>query len=155
MPKYKIRHPRKFSQHHVPRGEKIVQSLVDKGFYVAWMNVSASSIGAPHRRLRWFCIAFRDLKLPPLQRILQNDWDSEKSTRLVPYRSDVQKRKLRRRCELLGNSVVPQCIQAAWNHVADIVHHPIGSTRRHKNVMFLLTHRGLFSISYQQVFQET
>lgn len=129
-------------------GEEVVQSLVDRGFYVAWLNVSASSIGAPHIRLRWFCIAFRDLKMPTLTRLLDDDWNRERSVRLVPYLSVTQKMKYRRRCEILGNSVVPQCIQTAWNHVTNIVHRPVRNTKRHKDVVFLLTNRCLFQFPF-------
>ena len=129
-------------------GEMIVQSLANRGFYVTWLNVSASDIGAPHQRRRWFCVAFRDLKMEPIKTILKDPWDSENTTRLVPYQSDHQKKFLKRRCEVLGNSVVPQCIQVAWNRVNIIVTHPIGRTKSKKNVINLLTHRGLFQFPF-------
>lgn len=35
--------------------------LTEKGFDTQWHNVSASDIGAPHKRERWFCVAYRSL----------------------------------------------------------------------------------------------
>ncbi len=45
------------------RGEaflRVLEALAENGFAAEWTSVRASDVGAPHRRLRWFCLAFQD-----------------------------------------------------------------------------------------------
>ena len=37
---------------------RVVSALAENGFHARWTCVRASDIGAPHQRLRWFCIAY-------------------------------------------------------------------------------------------------
>jgi len=36
---------------------RVVSALAENGFHAKWTCVRASDVGAPHQRLRWFCIA--------------------------------------------------------------------------------------------------
>ena len=45
------------------RGEafyQILRALASYGFAAEWVCVRASDVGAPHNRLRWFCLAYAD-----------------------------------------------------------------------------------------------
>ena len=39
---------------------RTVSALAENGFSAEWVGVRAPDIGAPHRRLRWFCVAYTD-----------------------------------------------------------------------------------------------
>jgi len=45
------------------RGEaflRVLEALAENGFAAEWTSVRASDVGAPHGRLRWFCLAYAD-----------------------------------------------------------------------------------------------
>jgi DNA (cytosine-5)-methyltransferase 1 len=45
------------------RGEaflRVLEALAQNGFAAEWTSVRASDVGAPHGRLRWFCLAYAD-----------------------------------------------------------------------------------------------
>ena len=53
---------------HVSLGaETVLRELWDLGWTPAAGLFSASETGAPHQRLRWFCVAYRDNGMRPLQ----------------------------------------------------------------------------------------
>ncbi len=39
---------------------RVVSALAGNGFGAEWTSVRASDVGAPHGRLRWFCLAYAD-----------------------------------------------------------------------------------------------
>jgi DNA (cytosine-5)-methyltransferase 1 len=39
---------------------RVVSALAGNGFAAEWTSVRASDVGAPHGRLRWFCLAYAD-----------------------------------------------------------------------------------------------
>jgi DNA (cytosine-5)-methyltransferase 1 len=43
---------------------RVVSALAENGFDARWTSVRASDVGAPHGRLRWFCIADSRRELP-------------------------------------------------------------------------------------------
>ena len=96
-------------------------SLIDelgnkRAYELRWACVPASHVGAPHRRLRWFCLA----TLPDVEWEFRNlhykryDWSQEprrkedRQKHLCMYPSYAQ------RLGLLGNSVVPDCVRWAF-----------------------------------------
>lgn len=47
-------------QEAVERAASVVTgALADAGFHAAWLPLRASDVGAPHGRLRWFCLGWR------------------------------------------------------------------------------------------------
>jgi DNA (cytosine-5)-methyltransferase 1 len=39
--------------------DEVAEELAESGYHTRWLCVSASSLGAPHKRKRWFCLAIR------------------------------------------------------------------------------------------------
>ena len=99
--------------------DDIAQELTSRGFKMAWGNFSASDVGAPHIRKRWYCIAVRNMRLPPLDRI-ETNWSHEPVSRIVP-RSEASHLQIRTRAAMLGNAVVPACVQFAYLNLVDIL----------------------------------
>lgn len=40
---------------------RVMGELADRGWNAEWITISASDVGASHRRARWFCFAWRDV----------------------------------------------------------------------------------------------
>lgn len=95
----------------------VCETLVSSGFEVVrWTVVSASDVGAPHVRRRWFCLASKrgmQLRLNGLKPL--PDWVGEGVPR--PLRrgghTDAETAEL----ALLGNSLVPQAARVAVVHL--------------------------------------
>lgn len=91
---------------------KIVKSIRGLGYDMWWVVVPAYSVGAPQKRKRWFCLAVRQgvrgLSINQAD-FTRFSWASEPAVRMVPPTSDG-----RRRVRMLGNSVVPDCVRAAF-----------------------------------------
>lgn len=39
---------------------RVISALAENGFSAEWLCVPASDVGAPHKRLRWFCLGYSD-----------------------------------------------------------------------------------------------
>lgn len=39
---------------------RVISALAENGFSAEWVCVPASDVGAPHKRLRWFCLGYSD-----------------------------------------------------------------------------------------------
>jgi|694.fasta_scaffold01756_2 DNA (cytosine-5)-methyltransferase 1 len=39
---------------------RVVSALAENGFSAEWTHLPAAEVGAPHNRLRWFCLAYTD-----------------------------------------------------------------------------------------------
>lgn len=100
--------------------DEIAQELTSRGFTMAWGNFSASEVGAPHIRKRWYCIAVRGLKMPTLHRISTKVWLREPVRRIVP-RSATAHVQIRTRAAMLGNAVVPACVQFAYMNLVYVL----------------------------------
>lgn len=85
------------------------------GFETRNIVTRARDVGAPHKRTRWFLLGVRRGRtfesLPEIR--FDFDWASVNSPRVVPVPRD--SRKFEKRCAMLGNAVVPQCVCNAWN----------------------------------------
>ena len=89
---------------------------VKRGYELRWCLVSAESMGAPHVRSRWFCLAvrpgftwaFESSKYTPYP------WTQEVASSIVRTSPEVNED----RCGLLGNSVVPDAVRYAFLFLA-------------------------------------
>lgn len=93
---------------------KIVKSIRALGYSMYWVVMTAFHVGAPQKRARWFCLAIRsnvrDVRIRSSEPYARFSWRSEPSTRMVPAATP----EVRRRVRMLGNSVVPDCVRAAF-----------------------------------------
>jgi site-specific DNA-cytosine methylase len=94
------------------------QRLKKAGFHMSWMNMSAAECGAPHRRNRWWGVAYRSIAdlsglfaspQPKLQ------WPKEPEKRVVAKSSRSHTRGVRLQNSLLGNAIVPCCAYFAYH----------------------------------------
>jgi hypothetical protein len=94
--------------------ENIVKELKARNFNLSWGIFEAKMVGALHRRRRWVCLATRnDAQLPNIPaHSLSFNWN-KKVIPILPKNALYKSSLLR--CEMLGNSVVPQLIRYAWN----------------------------------------
>ena len=90
---------------------ELSKRLMRQGFRCVWGIFRASDVGALHERKRFFCLAYK----MPLDVLIPQDFlaSSEPCRRLVPRGTD----HALNRCEMLGNSVVPQQVKFAWNNL--------------------------------------
>lgn len=92
----------------------VLTDLSRIGFTARWGIFSASQLGAPHMRRRWFCLATRaeasQVRLRD-HKTKQHDWKHERVSRLVRRENASSALK---RCSVLGNSVVPQVVRYAF-----------------------------------------
>lgn len=103
----------------------VLTELVDKrGYEVRWTVVSAHSLGAPHKRARWFMLAIR----PEFNGRLPARTSARAAAEYRPYAWDatpepvrarvVQFPNDRHRKAMLGNSVVPDAVRSAFLYLA-------------------------------------
>lgn len=92
---------------------KIVRVVHKMGYAMYWVVMKAYNVGAPQKRARWFCLAVRHgvsgVKLRPSS-FTRFNWRAEPGVRMVPEAT----KDVRRRMRMLGNSVVPDCVRAAF-----------------------------------------
>lgn len=95
--------------------EEVVKSIQGVGYNMWWVVMPAYAVGAPQKRSRWFCLAARaDLTAKKRQVTVGEayarfDWSREKVARMTGVIPDNV-----RRMKMLGNSVVPDCVRAAF-----------------------------------------
>lgn len=104
--------------------KEIKKSLVHRGFVVRYTYIEALDVGALHKRKRWYCLAYKQdvthaerkkLMIPDAKNASPWNVEYSKHQRVVGFKTKKERDSLRARCGLLGNSVVPQCVRAAWN----------------------------------------
>jgi len=118
-------------------GTDVVGSLAQIGYSCEWTIVRASDFGAPHRRARWFCVAYTDsafvkrggmsIRTQQEQPNINGDsrgqslWSYSNLPKPticgmddgIPRKLDSSTNKIRKeRLKALGNAIVPQC--AEW-----------------------------------------
>lgn len=116
--------------------KEVVDECTKRGFNIQWKVFTASEMGAPHVRARWFCLAVKpgfDLSTLDLQSKVQNHWLQE-PTRRVTYKTSFKEDETFdpnwiQRSHTLGNTVVPHVVREAfvdlaksstkWHMVAD------------------------------------
>lgn len=91
----------------------IVKSIRRLGYDMWWVVMPAYAVGAPQNRKRWFCLAVRrgvrDVQLRSSEPFVRFNWAREPA-RMIPKLTD----DARKRYRMLGNSVVPDCVRAAF-----------------------------------------
>ncbi len=89
----------------------IIRAFVaERGYEMRWAVIPASAVGAPHQRKRFFALMFRPewrhtwrhLRYKPAS------WSKE------PQRMELTGTGRGKRCSMLGNAVVPDCVRAAF-----------------------------------------
>lgn len=110
--------------------EDVMTHLHKRGFVMCWKMMSANQLGAPHQRLRWFCLAVRgsfDLsKCNEISQEMPGNWWSnnrEPQTKIA-YKPTIREDPAYdtfwiQRCQALGNAAVPCVVERAFN---DLVH---------------------------------
>ena len=97
---------------------KIVRELsVKRGFELRWEYVNSYDVGAPHRRVRWFCLAIKKGSkvietLSDIGRYKSYDWSGAGPRRTCP--DDKSRLRSMRRWGLMGNSVVPDAVRLSF-----------------------------------------
>ena len=143
----------------VSRGlEEVVSRLVERGFGLAWGIFSAREVGAPHLRRRWYCLATRDIELPLLRLKKRNTVWSHETVPRVLERTPTSMRELSIRTQVIGNSVVPQCVRYAYNSLNCALRGNLQSSKSKSTSIQLLIdgqvshlHRPLMSFTMAEV----
>ena len=93
----------------------VVQELQKRKFKLVWSYFEARQVGATHIRRRWICFAWRasPSELPQVTLSQDHNWKCTNIPRV--FRKNNSNKHFAKRCAMLGNSVVPQVIQYAWN----------------------------------------
>jgi hypothetical protein len=95
--------------------DTVHRELSRRGYDMAWTLMTASAVGAPHQRKRWFCLAVqRDVvhhkNLRTFLKYSPYRWDREPVPRMAPGDDN----DANARCSMLGNAVVPDCVRRAF-----------------------------------------
>ena len=114
---------------------EIIRWLVVLGFvHISFVVVSASAVGKPHERRRWFCLAHKsNADLDRLRKLLQPMTADELSALATePWNPDSDRIPMeewlmpgviesdRQRLLQLGNAVVPRCAEVAARYLAHL-----------------------------------
>ena len=98
--------------------DHIVKQLTSAGYDMYWVVLPAFAVGAPQKRLRWFCLCVRrgvtSMRIRPSESYSRHAWTAEPGPRLIPRTTLEATTERRRRLKQLGNSVVPDCVRAAF-----------------------------------------
>lgn len=97
----------------------IVRTLNAAGYDLYWSVWSAYDVGSPQGRARWFCLGVRqglatNMTIKPSAPYSRHSWASEPCPRMVARTALPLTNDRRRRLRNLGNSVVPDCVRAAF-----------------------------------------
>jgi site-specific DNA-cytosine methylase len=97
----------------------IIEEFAHKrGYEMRWAIIPASAVGAPHLRKRWYCLLIK-----PGTRLTFNgltksykpfNWRKEKYPRMLVPHDKVERKQANMRANMLGNSVVPDAVRAAF-----------------------------------------
>lgn len=92
----------------------IVKGIRGLGYDMWWVVLPAYTVGAPQKRKRWFCLAVRrgarGLAVTPSAEFTRFNWTTQPAVRMIPRSTPDSRRRMR----MLGNSVVPDCVRAAF-----------------------------------------
>ncbi len=121
-------------------GVEVVKKITKMGYDCRWLTLTASSVGAPHKRERWFLLAYAKSKrfnkerLPIREKETQslssddieyavwNEW-KESPSPFLGMDDDVPKRV--DRTKALGNSVVPKQAKKAFEILMGLKQRPL------------------------------
>lgn len=94
----------------------VIKTFVSQGYQLTWLVMPASAVGAPQKRARWFCLAYKpgavgkDLTVRKKWTWHEPAWKREPVPRMVLQTS----KQLKARMAMLGNSVVPDVVRLAF-----------------------------------------
>ncbi len=92
------------------------KEMVKRGFVVYYCLLEAKDVGAFHRRKRWYCLCSRiPLNILPQIHLEKHKWQNVYNVPKMLRKDKTNKKECEIRCGMLGNSVVPQVVQYAWN----------------------------------------
>lgn len=116
--------------------KEVVEQLSKRNFDFQWTTHSAASMGAPHVRNRWFCLAIRHGADPIKLKLCQDDgaranteftWDNELFPRCTfrpgTQQDDSYDEQWIARCQTLGNTVVPCVVKRAFEDLIRMYSH--------------------------------
>lgn len=97
----------------------IIQEFAHKrGYEMRWAVIPASAMGAPHVRKRWYCLLVKPewsytWRLPA-RAYVPFQWKKERSPRMLIPKTALEKKRANVRAAMMGNSVVPDAVRAAF-----------------------------------------
>lgn len=108
--------------------KEICEEFWKRDYELRWCTLSAASIGAPHERKRWFCLAVKkNFKITsvvtPEWSITDQlvSWDKQFEPVRMVKNDDIDTGLDKERCGMLGNAVVPDCVRAAFVHLVKML----------------------------------
>ena len=115
--------------------DTLLKMFAVRGFDCKWAVFSCDTVGAPMLRKRWFCVARRNESrlVIPRVRVIRHNWREEPVRRLVSR--DANHNDNVHRLWMLGNAVVPQCLQYAFNAITQGV---LAKMRKHPGARIVL-----------------
>lgn len=97
---------------------QIINELcLKRGFYLRWLVLPASALGAPHLRRRWFCLAYKNevfTKTCHSKSYKPFDWSKETVPRMLLPVTKNERKLAHLRASMMGNAVVPDAVRAAF-----------------------------------------
>lgn len=109
--------------------QEVQEELQKRGFSMVWTVRSAASMGAPHQRSRWFCLASRNPSTLPsssapqdqkIKDMWSNEWPRRITMKNDPGDPSWDPNWIAR-AHTLGNSVVPCVVQAAFEELLGVM----------------------------------
>lgn len=102
----------------------VKKSMLARGFNIKYCIISARDVGALHKRQRWYCLCYKNTdSLKEIDtKLIDYPWNvKRKIPTIVRLKNPEEKKHLLTRCQMLGNSIVPQCARYAWNTLVESV----------------------------------
>lgn len=114
--------------------KEVCEELVKRSFQFKWLTKSASSLGAPHVRNRWFCLAYRG-DIPDLLKDFKKQESEDNTSKWSVINEPEERITFKQdtgigiedlsydsnwihRCHTLGNTVVPCVVKCAFEELA-------------------------------------
>lgn len=103
--------------------KSIIHELsIKRGFELRWEFINSHDVGAPHKRIRWYCLAIKaGSKLEKLSTnclvggYISYDWSGGGPPRTCPRSTSAEgRRRSMSRWGLMGNSIVPDAARLAF-----------------------------------------
>jgi DNA (cytosine-5)-methyltransferase 1 len=87
----------------------VIKELEKRNFKCVWGYFSANMVGAIHLRRRWYCLCYKNNIDWPKLGIYKHNWTKNIKRLVNKNQTNLLRNKM------LGNSVVPQVVQLAYN----------------------------------------